>query len=185
MTSLLATDNTTNVETAQAITTLQIELQNSIALANDYKQDNTELKRQLDSANAFSSANLQRHAMWKEVWRQEKDALAKREKQLEQDEKALNCRLEEGRRELKEMKLSVLNTSNGGGLDVNDIQSEHASKVEKLTEEVRSIVSYLLNAVCVCANISSTPSFSVISGENSFITLESHMKRWKQNMNHL
>jgi len=139
MTNLLAGDNTTNnVETAQAITELQIELQNSLALANEYKQDNTELKRQLDLANAFSNANLQRTAEWKEVWRQEKDALAKREKQLEIDEASMKCRLEEGRRELKEMKLSVLNT-NGGGLDVNDIQSEHASKVEKLTEEVRYI----------------------------------------------
>ena len=153
MTSLLATDNTTNnanLDTIQTITELQIELQNSRALANEYKQDNTELKRQLDSANAFSNANLKRLANTREVWRQEKDALAKREKQLEQDEARMRCRLEEGRRELKEMKLSVLNTTNGGGLDVNDIQSEHASKVEKLIEEVRFIVSsYLLSVLSV------------------------------------
>ena len=151
MTSQLATDNSTNdIETIQTITELKIELQNTLALASDYKQDNTELKRQLDSANAFSNANLQRQSTKAEVWRQEKDALAKREKQLEQDEARMRCRLEEGRRELKEMKLSVLNTTNGGGLDVNDIQSEHASKVEKLIEEVRFIVSsYLLSVLSV------------------------------------
>ena len=102
MTSLLTTDNTTNVETAQAITELQIELQNSLALTNDYKEENIRLKKELASANAFSNANLQRHAEWKEVWRQEKDALAKREQQLEIDEASTKCRLEEGRRELKE-----------------------------------------------------------------------------------
>lgn len=148
MTSLLATDNTTNVETTQAITELQIELQNSLALAKDYKEENLDLKKQLASANAFSNTNLQRHAEWKEVWRQEKDALVEREKRLEIDEASMKCRLGEGRREMKEMKLSMLNTTNGGGLDVNDIQSEHASKVEKLTEEVRFIVSsYLLNVL--------------------------------------
>ena len=140
MTSLLATDNTTNVETARAITELEIELKQTLALTNDYKEENIRLKKELASANAFSNANLQRHAEWKEVWRQEKDALAlaKRERQLEIDE--ARCRLEDGRRELKEMKLSVLNTTNGGGLDVTDIQSEHASKVEKLTEEVRCFI---------------------------------------------
>ena len=142
MTSLLATDNTTNVETVQAITELQIELQNSLALANEYKQDNTELKRQLDSANAFSNANLQRHAEWKEVWRQEKDALVGREKRLEIEEVKLQTRLEEGRRAQKEMKLSMLNTK--GGLDVTDTRSEEAEKVdEKLREEV-SFYIYLL-----------------------------------------
>ena len=139
MTSLLTTDNTTNVETAQAITELQIELQNSLALTNDYKEENIRLKKELASANAFSNANLQRHAEWKEVWSLEKDALAEREKQLEIDEASMKCRLEEGRREL-----SMLNTS-GGGLDDTDVQTEHASKVERLTEEVRCfIVSSLL-----------------------------------------
>jgi len=141
MTSLLATDNTTNVETAQAITELQIELQNSRALTNEYKQENTELKRQLDLANAFSNANLQRHAEWKEVWRQEKDALVGQEKQLEIEEVKLQTRLEEGRRAQKEMKLSMLNTK--GGLDVTDTRSEEAEKVEKLREEV-SFYIYLL-----------------------------------------
>ena len=87
MTSLLATDNSTNdIETVQTITELKIELQNTLALANDYKEENIRLKKELASTNAFSNANLQRHAEWKEVWSLEKDALALREKQLEIDE---------------------------------------------------------------------------------------------------
>ena len=122
MTSLIAT-NTTNVETAQAITELQIELQNSLAVANDYKEENLDLKKQLASAN-----------------------------ELEIDEASMKCRLEEGRRELKEIKLSVLNT-NGGGLDDADVQSEHTSKVERLTEEVRVI--YCISFLLKC-NVSNT-----------------------------
>ena len=64
---------------------------------------------------------------------------------MEIDEASMKCRLEEGRRELKEIKLSVLNT-NGGGLDVTDMQSEHASKMEKLTEEVSSCCIHIFSA---------------------------------------
>ena len=144
---------TEDLDATQKITELQIDLQNTIALANDIKAENVDLKKQLDSANAFSKANIQRHSDWKEAWKKEREVVSKREKQLEQDEIKWKARLEDSRNELKELerKKLLLNSEfyidgvGGGGRSVGldllkDVHAEHDSKVQRLTEEVRSIV---------------------------------------------
>ena len=57
----------------ETITELQIEMKSAVALAGEIKSENDDMKRQLESANAFSNANLQRHAEWKEVWKKDQE----------------------------------------------------------------------------------------------------------------
>ena len=143
---------TEDLDATQTITELQIDLQNTIALANDIKAENVNLKKQLDSANAFSIANLQRHSDWKEAWKKEREVVSKREKQLEQDEIKWKARLEDSRNELKELERKKLLLNNGGhsvGLDLlKDVHAEHDSKVQRLTEEVRSIYYHMFVLPC-------------------------------------
>ena len=133
----------TSLDAAQTITELQIDLQQTIALANEMKDENAQLKKQLNDANSFTKANLQRHVEWKEAWKKERECLAHRETQLEQDEAKWKIKLEEGRRELKELERkkvldSSSNDSDSGGIKNlwKDIQVEHDSKMTRLTEEV-------------------------------------------------
>lgn len=132
----------TSLDAAQTITELQIDLQQTIALANEMKDENAQLKKQLNDANSFTKANLQRHVEWKEAWKKERECLAHRETQLEQDEAKWRIKLEEGRREFKEMERKKLldsssNDSSGGITNLwKDIQAEHDSKMTRLTEEV-------------------------------------------------
>jgi hypothetical protein len=127
----------------ETITELQIEMKSAVALAGEIKSENDDMKRQLESANAFSNANLQRHAEWKEVWKKEREVVLMREKQLERDEAKWKTKLEERRKEMDEMDKKKMN-SNGAGVGggagfldlVNEIQVEHANKTEKLTNEV-------------------------------------------------
>ena len=147
---------TEDLDATQTITELQIDLQNTIALANDIRAENVDLKKQLDSANAFSKANIQRHSDWKEAWKKEREVVSKREKQLEQDETKWKARLEDSRNELKELERKKLllksecpvdGVGGGGrsvGLDLlKDVHAEHDSKVQRLTEEVRSVMFVL------------------------------------------
>ena len=127
----------------ETITELQIEMKSGVALAGEIKSENDDMKRQLESANAFSNANLQRHAEWKEVWKKEREVVLMREKQLERDEAKWKTKLEEWKKEMDEMDRKRMN-SNGAGVGggaglldvVNEIQVEHANKTEKLTNEV-------------------------------------------------
>jgi len=126
----------------ETITELQIEVKSAVALAREIKSENDDLKRQLESANAFSNANLQRHVEWKEVWKKEREVALMREKHLERDEAKWKTKLEERRKEMDEMDKKRMN-STGAGLGggtlvnlVNEIQIEHANKTEKLTNEV-------------------------------------------------
>ena len=106
------------------------------------KDENAQLKKQLNDANSFTKANLQRHVEWKEAWKKERECLEHRETQLEQDEAKWRIKLEEGRRELKELQRKKLldsssNVSSGGITNLwKDIQAEHDSKMTRLTEEV-------------------------------------------------
>ena len=140
---------TEDLDATHTITELQIGLQNTIALANDIKAENVDLKKQLDSANAFSKANLQRHSDWKEAWKKEREVVSMREKQLEQNEMKWKARLEDSRNELKELerKKLLLNSEcsiDGVSLDLlKDVHAEHDSKVQRLTEEVRSLLCIL------------------------------------------
>ena len=130
----------TSLDAAQTITELQIDLQQTIVLANEMKDENAQLKKQLNDANSFTKANLQRHVEWKEAWKKERECLAHRETLLEQDEAKWIIKLEEGRRELKELERKIDSSSNdsSGGITNlwKDIQAEHDSKMTRLTEEV-------------------------------------------------
>jgi len=136
-------DASTTIMADETITELQIELKSAVALASEIKSENDDLKRQLELANAFSNANLQRHAEWKEVWKKEREALSMREKQLEREEAKWKARLEDRRKEMDEMDMKMINSNyvgvGGAGLSdlVKEIQVEHAKKTEGLINEVR------------------------------------------------
>jgi DNA repair exonuclease SbcCD ATPase subunit len=136
-------DASTTIMTDETITELQIELKSAVALASEIKSENDDLKRQLESANAFSNANLQRHAEWKEVWKKEREAVSMREKQLEREEAKWKAKLEDRRKEMDEMDMKIMLSKDAGVggaglLDlVKEIQAEHAKKTERLINEVR------------------------------------------------
>lgn len=135
-------DISTDLEATQTITELQIDLQNTIAFANEIKLENVDLKKQLESANSFSKANLQRHAVWKEAWKKEREIVSKRENQLERNEATWKAKLEQQRKEWDELeRRKILNSEGkvggGSGLDVlKEIQVEYTSKTERLANEV-------------------------------------------------
>lgn len=134
----------TDFVSTEIITDLQIELQNANVLTNEIKSENEELKRQLESANAFSKANQQRHIEWKAAWKVEREALSIREKRLEKDEANWKAKLEDLRRESEELegrKLLKIEGAKvlGAGVGMNllkDIDEENACRTEALANEV-------------------------------------------------
>ena len=123
---------------------LQIELKGAVALATELKSENDDLQRQLESHIAFSNANLQRHAEWKNVWKKEREVVSMREKQLEMDEANWKVKLEERRKEMAEIdrKMNDNGVKLPGGAGLLDlmknIQIEHQNKIERLINEARS-----------------------------------------------
>lgn len=144
------------LEATETITELQIELQHVNGLVNEIKSENEELRQQLESANAFSKANQQRHAEWKAAWKVEREVLLLREKQLEKDEAKWRAKLDGLRKESDELErrkfmnnieVEGAKVHGGVGLELlKDIESEHASKTEALINEVSDIAPFY--AVC-------------------------------------
>jgi len=136
MTSLAETAASATLDTTQIISELQFELQNSVALCASLKSECKSQKQQLLDANAFSTANLKRHAAWKEVWKKERDNMLKREKEVER----MKVKLLEDRKELegskrKHMLDSALVDSSIRLDHLQDVQAEQARKTERLTQE--------------------------------------------------
>jgi rRNA maturation endonuclease Nob1 len=142
--SQLFDDATSNIMFNDAMIELQIELKGAVALATELKSENDDLKRQLESHIAFSNANLQRHAEWKDVWKKEREVVSMREKQLEMDESKWKMKLEERRKEMAEIdrKLNdsgVVLAGGAGLLDLmKEIQIEYQNKIERLMNEASS-----------------------------------------------
>jgi hypothetical protein len=143
--SQLFDDATSNIMFDDSMIELQIELKGAVALATELKSENDDLKRQLESRIAFSNANLQRHAEWKDVWKKEREVVSMREKQLEMDEAKWKMKLDERRKEMAEIDRTmngngVVELAGGAGLMdlMREIQIEHQNKIERLINETNS-----------------------------------------------
>ncbi|KAL7431057.1 hypothetical protein ACHAXH_001426, partial [Discostella pseudostelligera] len=131
------------LEATETVTELQIELRDANGLVNEIKSENEELRQHLESANAFSKANQQRHAEWKAAWKVEREVLLLREKQLEKDEAEWKAKLDDLRKESGELeRRKFMNNIEGAkvhgsvGLELlKDLETEHASKTEALINE--------------------------------------------------
>jgi len=141
-------DSTTDLDAAETITELQVELQTANELVKEIKSENEELRRQLDSTNTFLNANQQRHMEWKAAWKVERDVHSMREKRLEKEEAKLKANLENLRKELDEVEKKKASIVEASQLHCStrfefgkDIEAEYSGKIETLTNEVRFIKS--------------------------------------------
>ena len=178
-------DASVRLDVAETISELQTDLRNTIALCSSIKSENADLKQQLRDANAFSAANLQRHAEWKEARKKEQESILKREKKLEREEAKLKVKLNERREEVERKQVLNIEAADGGvRLDhLKDIQAELASKTERLAQEVM-IIRFLHNILI------SEPTITLLldlylrrqaSGESNFMNPGRIMKNFKQN----
>ena len=131
----LADTATATLDATHQISELELELKNSDALCASLNSELDSLKQQLRDANAFNAANLKRHAEWKAIWKKERDAVSKRENEVER----MKERLVEERKELEKCKTEqVFGSALVKSSVCRDPQqdAERAHKTEKSTQEV-------------------------------------------------
>lgn len=132
-------DAAAELDAAEKINELRVELDNAVKLCSSIKAENASLKQALSDANAFSAGNLQRHAEWKEAWKKERDHASKREQDLQKLKAKLEAQKKElDARERKAPRSDLIDEGRGGvcAIDrLNDIQAEHAQKAEALEQE--------------------------------------------------
>ena len=135
-------DASASLDATQAISELQLDLSNALALASQLETQKAKLTQELNDANAFNEAALKRKAEWKDAWKKERETVLNHEKQVKREEQEWRAKLDERQKELQELErkhqMNSERTDGGRAVHVEllkEIQTEHASKVEKLAEE--------------------------------------------------
>jgi chromosome segregation ATPase len=134
--------------TMEAALDMEEQLKSAVQIATELKRQNETLKRELEDAREFSKESQQRNSEWRESWKKELDVVSKREKELEREEAKWKHRLDERKMELEAMerKYNLLSEKEVTGLTSDlskQFESEFATKINRLTEEVGSRIEFI------------------------------------------
>ena len=129
-----------SLELSETIHELQTQLQAALDVASGLKEENGFLRSSVEDCRASNAAQQRRSEEWRNAWKKEVDSVAKREKQLLQDENAWNAKLAEKRTLLDEIESQLarkkeetrsshaFNAQGGNNQNCHNIKAEHLEK---------------------------------------------------------